>query len=633
MRFIGICDVAPHCHEGTLSSPQITPSGQREWIEREFAIPGERKVIFGHVPTDPAGKGGHMYLNGEDTRFLNNLVVRYKPVAMFFGHHHGLWNASPFRKVIIGETPSFIVASSSWQYRLRPSRGVDGVIGFLKVRVSGDQIQTEFIETGWATDNPDYSTDLLDKSTAGLKSIEGVDYPSYSFQVEDPSRFSSLVLCGPVVKDRPTVPPSLVLIGTEEAPQFTLNGEPVLPPIEGVSYRRISGIPPALLRKGENVLVLMKGAQPEKRPHLFALNDRAIVFQTGPVLGCAGPDYFTVSCRTNIPATVELACEGRKLASKRALFHQFKLTGLEAGREYQYQLRAQVGDNNGVVTTAPKTVRTLPQGPPFSFAVFNDSRTDGKARNNWASPKSIGKAAAAKKPAFSVFAGDMVHHGRHDWLWDENFFNGHVRELFATIPFFAVMGNHEHSTPLFHRFFATPGGGDNWTQVAGNVLLIGLNGEEGKAEGDPLSQWLEQQLKNTDADYVFLFSHFPAYSSGPHGAVDEEGVPKEATARYARNVIVPLLEKYGATAMFVGHDHVYERSVLPSGLACITTGGAGAPLRHKAAEAGKANPYSRLFLAKEHYCLLTVTHDSCSLVVYDAGGAELDRATFSPRRR
>ena len=75
--------------------------------------------------------------------------------------------------------------------------------------------------------------------------------------------------------------------------------------------------------------------------------------------------------------------------------------------------------------------------------------------------------------------------------------------------------------------------------------------------------------------------NYPAYSSGLHGSVNEEGVPTEATARYARDVIVPLLEKHGVTAMFASHDHNYERSVLPSGLTCITTGGAGALLREK----------------------------------------------------
>jgi len=627
VRFIGICD-ADNTHTGTLSSPFINPEGQREWLELQLEIPGERKVIFGHVPTDPTGKGRVMYLNAEDSRFLNELVVRHRPVAMFFGHQH-----RATRKVIIGETPSFTVAASSWIF---PAGSSDSAVGFLKVRLSGDQVQTEFIKTGWATDNPDYSTDLLDGSTVELKKIEEVDYPSYSFQVQDPSRFSSLVLSvhTPEVNGHWLSNPSRFHVpsDTEDA-QFTLNGKPILPPIEGVFYRRISGISPALLHKGTNVLVRMKDAQPGERPHLFALNDRAMLFQTGPILGCAGPDSFTVSCRTNIPTSVELVCEERKLHSKQALFHQFQLTGLETDREYQYQLRARIGDHNSSVTTAPKTVRTLPQGPPFTFAVFGNSKTDGKERNSWASPESIGKAVAGKKPAFSVFLGDMVHNGGQDWLWDENFFNGHVRELFSTIPFFAVMGDHEYTTPLFHNFFATPSGNANWTQTVGNVLLIGLNGKEDKEEGDLLFKWLEQQLMNADADFVFLMSHYPAYSSGPHSAADTEGVSTEAAEKYARDVIVPLLEKYEASAMFAGHDHSYERSVLPSGLTCITTGGAGAPLRDKAAEAEKRNPYSKLFLAKQHYCLLTVTHDSCSLVVYEAGGGELDRMTFSPRQR
>lgn len=630
VRFIGTCD-ADNTHTGTLSSPFIHPEGQREWIQRQLEIPSERKVIFGHVPTDPTGEGRVMYVNGDDSQFLNDLVVRHRPVAMFFGHQH-----RATRKVMIGKTPSYTVAASSWIF---PAGSSDAAIGFLKVRLSGDQVQTEFIQTGWATDNPDYSTDLVSESTAEPKKIAGVDYPSYSFQVEDPSRFRSLVLSVHTPEDNGHWVPNLSRFhaptGTEQA-HFYLNGQPLLPPIAGVFYRRISGISPTLLRQGTNILVRKTGGTPGERPHLFALNDRAVVFQTGPVLGCAGPDYFTVSCRTNIPSTVELMSEEHKLVSNQALFHQFKLIGLEAGREYQYQLCARIGDNENAVTTAPKTVRTLPPGPPFTFAVLGNSSTDGEESYRWASPesigKSIGKAVAHRNPAFSVFLGNMVHDGTQDWLWDEYFFNGHVREFFSTIPCFAVMGSHEHGTPLFHKFFATPSGNGNWTQSVGNVLLIGLNGGEGKQAGDSLCQWLEQQLEQTDADFIFVFTHYPAYSSGPHGAVNEEGVPLEATARYARDVIVPLLEKHGVTAMFVGRDHNYERSVLPSGLTCITTGGAGASPREQAVGSEKQNPNSKLFLAKEHYCLLSVTHESCSLFVYDAEGGQPDRTTFFPRQ-
>ena len=295
---------------------------------------------------------------------------------MFFGHQH-----RATRKVIIGETPSFTVAASSWIF---PAGSSDAAIGFLKVRLSGDQVQTEFIPTGWATDNPDYSTDLVSGSTAEPKNIDGVDYPSYSFQVQDPSQFSSLVLSVHTPEDNGYWVPNLsrfhVASDVEEA-QFTLNGKPILPPIQGVFYRRISGISPALLRQGTNVLVRMKDAQPGERPHLFALNDRAMLFQTGPILGCAGSDFFTVSCRTNIPSTVELVCEEQKLVSKQALFHQFKLTGLESDREYQYQLRAHIrdDDNNNVVTTTPKTVRTLPQRPPFHVRCLRQQQSRRKA--------------------------------------------------------------------------------------------------------------------------------------------------------------------------------------------------------------------------------------------------------------
>jgi hypothetical protein len=95
---------------------------------------------------------------------------------------------------------------------------------------------------------------------------------------------------------------------------------------------------------------------------------------------------------------------------------------------------------------------------------------------------------------------------------------------------------------------------------------------------------------------------------------------------------MPLLEKYNATAMFAGHDHFYERSEPEGGVTAFVTGGAGAPLRNKAKDAAKQNPYSKVFEKRLHYCLITVGEDSCTLEALTPEGEVLDTRTWKARK-
>jgi tartrate-resistant acid phosphatase type 5 len=56
--------------------------------------------------------------------------------------------------------------------------------------------------------------------------------------------------------------------------------------------------------------------------------------------------------------------------------------------------------------------------------------------------------------------------------------------------------------------------------------------------------WLEDTLKKSTAEWLFVCGHHPVYSAGRHGP----------TARLV-NQLRPLLEKYKVAAYFCGHDH------------------------------------------------------------------------------
>ena len=117
-----------------------------------------------------------------------------------------------------------------------------------------------------------------------------------------------------------------------------------------------------------------------------------------------------------------------------------------------------------------------------------------------------------------------------------------------------------------------------------------------------------------------------------HSQLNSGGRPREKAVRQAQDVLMPLLKKYNATALFAGHDHFYERSEPKDGVSMIVTGGAGAPLRDKVKNAKMQNPHSVVFAKQYHYCLLTVEEDACTLNVLTPDGTVIDTRTWPARR-
>jgi len=449
------------------------------------------------------------------------------------------------------------------------------------------------------------------------------------FQVENPTRFTSLALKKPL-----------------NIKNLTLNGKTIPKPMEGMTYKSIPGIPVSLLKNGPNELqatwtqqiktqkdkntskVSLVPSQIDSADvdiRLFGLTPLALTFQTGPILGYAGETFFTVTCRVNIPAEVVLEMNDRQYVSKPALLHSFKVESLTADTQYHYSLKARLSSNDDVLASVgPYSVHPLPVDGQFSFAVLGDSRTHPK---DWAK---VAAAVVTAKPAFSVFVGDMVTSGRIDSQWDEQYFNP-AKDFFATIPYYGVIGNHEQNCPLFTRIFPTPGG-KNWSQEIGSVLFIGIDGAMDWANGSDLTKWLEDVLAKSKAKFIFLASHYPAWTSGGHGRLNENGRPREKTIRFAQDVLMPLLKKYNATAMFAGHDHFYEHSEPEEGVSMIVTGGAGAPLRNKVTNPEKQNPYSKVFAKKHHYCLLSIKEDVCTMKVFTPERIMIDTHSWTARK-
>ncbi len=431
---------------------------------------------------------------------------------------------------------------------------------------------------------------------------------------------------------------SATLQTSQSVESCVVNGTRVLPPVKGMRYESLPGISPKLFRAGGlNSLEIefSISKQTANKPlapavALVPLTPADLDFQTEPILGDAGPDYFTVACRTNMPAEVTLEVAGKRWQSPLGLVHSFRATELPSGTVQSYTLTAHIGrtvqwnshtarvfEGEAKKQIGPFRVSTLPlSGRPFRFVAMGDSRTYPK---DWAS---VANAVVQKNPALVLFSGDMVTDGREDHQWDAEFF-GVVKPYFASIPTFYVVGNHEEGSPLVGSLVPVAAC-DHWKATAGGALLIGIDGALDWAASSTNLKWLETTLKENREPFVFLCSHYPPWSSGVHGARHER------TSIEARQNILPLLKKYHATAFIAGHDHDYERSEPPEGVTVIVSGGAGAPLYPKL-PLGQ-NPHSKVFHCKHHFCLFTIDGNQCTMQVLTPEGTLLDSKSWAGRQ-
>lgn len=139
--FIGLCD-ASTCgdHVGHFESEHIKGANQGQWLEEQLeqnSAKADHVFIFAHIPPNPAGNvGGGMFLAGNDQRQLRQLVLKYKPAALFFGHLHGK------QEFTIGQSPVYVLPSLNWNGGQQPRE-------FLIVRVFKSAVAAEFVSLAY----------------------------------------------------------------------------------------------------------------------------------------------------------------------------------------------------------------------------------------------------------------------------------------------------------------------------------------------------------------------------------------------------------------------------------------------------------------------------------------------------
>lgn len=262
-------------------------------------------------------------------------------------------------------------------------------------------------------------------------------------------------------------------------------------------------------------------------------------------------------------------------AVKGTIQYEVQLSELEPATTYYYA----VYHDGERITPADKTYRfkTHPkQGAetPARFWVVGDSGTGGADQirvhdgmKKWLGDKTLDGY---------IHVGDMAYTSGTDPEFSMKFFPIYDTTLRNTTCW-AAMGNHEGKTssgetgigPYYDAYVlpknAEAGGIPSGTEAYysfdyANVHFICLNSHDlDRRPTATMAKWLKADLEKTKADWLVAFFHHPPYTKGSHDSDKEEQLTE------MREYIMPILESGGVDAVFTGHSHIYERSMLIDG--------------------------------------------------------------------
>ncbi len=248
--------------------------------------------------------------------------------------------------------------------------------------------------------------------------------------------------------------------------------------------------------------------------------------------------------------------------------HEVKIEGLKRFTEYYYR----------VVTDKTKSdifqLRTPPfakDNRSFNLVAMSDMQYDHNEPDKFLEMVNDGVLAYMKKEydgnlpnnlAMVLIPGDLVENGTKYHQWKDHFFRP-AKQLFAEVPVYPVLGNHEKNSVFYFKYFSLPENGTPayaehwWYKDYGNTRIIGLNSNDGYSNSKEQAIWLQVLLEETAKDETIAF----VFAQLHHPHKSELWIPGE---RDFSGKVVKMLEQFSTKSgkpsiHFFGHTHGYSR--------------------------------------------------------------------------
>lgn len=315
-----------------------------------------------------------------------------------------------------------------------------------------------------------------------------------------------------------------------------------------------------------------------------------------------------------------------------------KLSGLEAGKTYEYRIKAdgQQDDWHRLQTDG---------GGCFSALIFPDSQS-----NDYTDWKNLAQDAAKRngQADFFINMGDLVDNGEDHRQWDAWF--DALAGIIDRIPVAPLMGNHEtyneqwkvREPVAYLREFALPDNGSEefarryYSFDYGEAHFIVIDTQTDEAADfhqgllETQQAWFREDVKKSDKKWKIVLMHKdPLQYRFTRNADRKEGFSDEGREW------MPLFDEAGIDIVFSAHLHTYRnRGHIKnfqrdeSGPLYILTGVAGNVrypglwIDHALDKVVAPQPET------DNYLTLSVSKDKADIACYLPDGTEIDRETL-----
>jgi len=365
---------------------------------------------------------------------------------------------------------------------------------------------------------------------------------------------------------------------------------------------------------------------PEQQPIAPAAALDGFVME--PYLQFATRTGITVMCETPTPSTCDLEYgtvfppDKIVKVEKAETLHEIKLDNLIPKTKYFYRMVCTDADGKKL-TGKPATFYTaIDAADAYSFTVIGDTQ-----RNPVVTSK-VAKLMWERRPNFVLHMGDVVDNGADKKQWTDDLFKS-CQDLFARVPVYPCIGNHEKNHANYYKYFSLPKPEYYYSFKYGNAEFFSLDTNK---PVDPESEqylWLDKSLAASDAKWKICFHHHPCHSSDS----DDYGNTEKVNSTYGapkHKHLIGLYEKHRVDLVMNGHIHAYERTWpirdkkvdIKAGVTYLTSGGGG----------GSLEPFepTPAFFKKEqrvdfHYCYFTVQGGALECKAFDSNDRLFDQ--------
>jgi hypothetical protein len=263
---------------------------------------------------------------------------------------------------------------------------------------------------------------------------------------------------------------------------------------------------------------------------------------------------------------------------------------------------------------------TLPNAlTSVKFAVIGDSGR-GSPEQHQVAGQMI-RVRETFKFAFVLMLGDNIYEGPATTEDYRLKFEEPYRELLRSgVRFFASLGNHDDPRQVDYapfnmdgeRYYSFAPPEDPLTRLTTRVEFFALDSTN--LDGVQL-RWLDERLEASRAQWKIVFLHHPLYTSGRY----------RNTARAHRLALEPVFRRHGVSAVFSGHEHIYQRSALQDGIQYFVSGGAGSLRR---GDGFTAPDVVRSYSQDYHFMLVEIENDALHFQAIARSGDTIDAGTL-----